>query len=327
MNVKDYLFRLQTELRGLSSEEKSLIVEEISSHIHEGQTDPNISDDEIKRLEQLSIEMGNPEDLGRRLKHIHHPNHWLEYLVIIIPEVFLLPLVYGVISVLFASNGSIETAQDQLLYISIRTSIVIQMCLVIVGLFLYIRQGTLTGLLFWLSSGWLSIFSMCYREERWIFSGSYNQSIAGFAESIFWNLALIGLLIWLSKLLWKTKDPLWFTFVAIPFLTALGNLTTGQVLISGGFPGGYPLPDWRFGWFGFHQIAAVIWPAVFIFPKSRIIRWFALLINAAPIAIMNLFASSRYPHLIAIWALPIVLVMVNWAFDLINLKEKPQISR
>jgi hypothetical protein len=327
MNINDYLARLQTELKNLSPEEKSLIVEEISSHFDEGQADPVLGIDEISRLDRLENEMGDPQDLARRLKHIHHPNHWLEYLLIVIPEVILLPLLFGVISILFSSKGSMQTTQDSIYFISIRASIVIQLGLVLIGAFLYKRNGTLTGLLFWLSSVWLSIFSMCYREERWMFSGSYNQSIPGFAESIFWNLALIGLLIWLSKLLWKTKDPLWFTFVAIPFLTALGNLTTGQVLISGGFPGGYTIPNWRFGWLGFHQIAVVIWPALFIFPKQRLFRWFALLVNTTPYALMNLIASSRYPYLIAIWSLPIVLVVANWIFDSTLLKDKSPLIR
>ncbi len=327
MNINDYLTRLKNEIRDLSPEEKSMIVDELSSHFDEGQADPVLGIDEISRLNRLENEMGDPQDLARRLKHIHHPNRWLEYLVIIIPQVFILPLIYWVISVIFASNGSIETAQDLFLFISIRTSIIIQMCLVVVGIFLYKRHGTLTSLLFWLSSVWLSIFSMCYREERWIFPGSYNQSIGGMAESIFWNLALIGLLLWLSRILWKMRDPLWFTLVALPFITTLGNLVTGQVLLSGKFLGGYSLPNWRLGWFGLLQIVTVIWPALFIFPKQRLFRWFALLVNITPFALMNLIASSRYPYLIALWGLPIALVVANWIFDSPLIKNKSQMIR
>jgi hypothetical protein len=327
MNISDYLAQLQTELKDLSKEEKSLMFEEISSHLTEGQNDPQLGDDETDRLKRLSVEMGSPIDLGRRLKQIHHPDRWLEYIMIVVPEVLLLPLLYWVISALFSFDGSIETAQGHYLYISIRTSIIIQLCLVVAGLYLYKHRGTLTGLLFWLSSVWLSIFSMCFREERWFFSGRYNQSVGGLAESILWNITLVGLMIWLSSLLWKEKDPLWFTFVALPFLTAIGNLTTGQVSLSGGFPGGYSLPNWRLGWFGLFQISVVIWPALFIFPKRRLFRWFALLVNITPFALMNLIASSRYPYLIALWGLPIALVVANWIFDSPLTKNKSQIIR
>ena len=62
MNIQDYLDRLQTELRGLPMEEKSLILEEISSHLYEGQSDPILGKDEENRLDRLSTEMGSPED-------------------------------------------------------------------------------------------------------------------------------------------------------------------------------------------------------------------------------------------------------------------------
>ncbi|MBN1538375.1 MAG: hypothetical protein JW908_16680 [Anaerolineales bacterium] len=322
MNTHEYLSQMESALKGLSDDEKASLLEEISSHLSEGQTDPQLGEDETPPLDRLAIEMGNPIELGRRLKQIHHPNRWLEYLMIVIPNIFVLPLIYWIITLLFPSNLSLLSPQKQFLYASIRVSIVVQIGLVILGVLIYKRQGSITGLIYWLSSIWLSIFSMCYREERWSISGTYNQSPGGLAESIFLNLFLIGLLIWLSRILWKIRDPLWFTFVALPFLTSLGNLVTAQVLLSGVFPNGYTLPDWRLGWFGLPQITVVIWPAIFIFPKQRIFRWLALLVNAFPFALMNIIASSHHPYLITLWVFPVLLVVINWISDSLSLKVK-----
>ena len=204
------------------------------------------------------------------------------------------------------------------MYISIRASIFLQISLVLIGLLLNKRQGLSAALLFWLSSLWLVILGLCLREGRWVSSNDFNRSAGGMIESTFWSITLICIFLGLSKILWKMKDPLWFTFVSIPFLTALGNLATSQMLLSGGFPDGYTVPIWHLGWFGIHQFVIPIWPALFLFPKKRIFHWFALLVNVTPFALMNLLASSRYPCLILLWALPILLISANGVFDLIG---------
>jgi hypothetical protein len=257
--------------------------------------------------------MGSPEELGQQLKRVHHPLRWLEYLLIVIPELFLLPLLGGAITAWFGWIGSAPTAQDLSMYVSIRASIFLQIGLALTGFLLYKRQNLTAPFLFWLSQTWLAVFSMCFREKRWDYLSDFNRFPGGIIESFFWSILLVVILISLSKLLWKMNDPLWFTFVSLPFLITLGNLATAQMMVAGGFPDGYASPVMLIGWLT--QMVKPIWPVLFLFPRQRLLRWLALLINVAPFAIMNLMASSHYLYLMVIWAAPIILVMANWIFD------------
>jgi len=99
------------------------------------------------------------------------------------------------------------------------------------------------------------------------------------------------------------------------------------MVLAGGFPDGYSVPLWHIGWFGLHQMVRFIWPAIFIFPKQRIFRWFALFINATPFALMNLIASSRYIYLTILWVMPILLVVTNWIFEILGRRRIMQINK
>jgi hypothetical protein len=159
---------------------------------------------------------------------------------------------------------------------------------------------------------------MCYREKRWFLTSEFNQSFIGIAGSVFWSFVLVGILFWLTKVLWTIKDPQYFVLVVIPFFSALGNLSVSQKILDGGFPNGYQLPTWQIAWFGLHQLVRVIWPVLFVFSKNRILRWFGLLIYATPFALMNLTASSNYPYLMAIWLIPIIIVAFSWLYEIVR---------
>ena len=324
MNIQTYLERLQRELKGLPPEEEALFVEEISSHFSEGLSDPGLGAEEPERLERLAREMGDPEDLGRRLKDVHHPKRWLEYLLIVIPEIFVLPVLSWIVLVVFFGPGGGPEENALFVYWGIRASVFFQFCLVLIGLWLYKRQGLLAGLLYWLSSLWLTVFVMCFRERGWAPAGISGQT----AQTVFWIVALVVLLAWLVRLLSRRKDPLFFTMTLIPFLIAVGNLATTRVILSGGFPEGYSLADWNLIWnFGPFELAHIIWPALFLFPKQRVFRWLGLGVYTAPIAVLNLIESTRYPYLVALWILPFVLVGVNGGLETIRHKHKPRIAR
>ena len=324
MDLQAYLNRLRKELKGLPRDEEALLVEEISSHFSEGLVDESLGEGEPQRLARLSREMGDPEELGRRLKEIHHPKRWLEYLLIVLPEMFVIPVLKWVILVVFFNPISEPAVSAAYLYWLIRVSILFEFGLVLICFWLYKRKGSLAGLLFWLSNVWLSIFSLCFREKRWSFTDGFNQT----AQSVFWGAALVALLVWLVSILVKRKDPVYFTLVSIPFLITIGNLATSRMILAGGFPEGYLLSDWNFIWnFGLPELARMVWPAVFLFPKRRVFRWLALLIYAAPVPMLNLIESVRYPHLMALWVLPFFLVGLNGVFDTISRKRKSRIVR
>ncbi len=313
MKADDYLERLRSRLSGFSEEERSEILEEIADHINEAQSDPKFGHD---NQEKLLAELGSPDELGVRLNGIHHPRRWLDYILIVLPALFVSQILSALIALTFPYDSA-PTAGTLGVYLGIRLTIIAQLVFAILGFKLYKQQRLITGHLFWLSSVWLTIFSMCFREKRWFPSSQFNQSIIGTAGSIFWSLVLVGILVWLTKVLWTIKDPQYFVLVAIPFFTTLGNLSISQKMVEGGFPIGYNLPTWQVAWFGLHQLACALWSAMFIFSKNRSVRWLGLLVYAAPLPLMNLVASANYPYLMAIWSIPILLVVFSWLFETI----------
>jgi hypothetical protein len=311
MKADDYLERLRSRLSGFSEEERSEILEEIADHISEAQSDPKFGQD---NREKLLAELGSPDELGVRLSGIHHPRMWLEYILIILPALFFSQILSALIALTFPYDSA-PTAGTLGVYLGIRLTIIAQLVFSFLGYKLFKQQRLITGHLFWVSSVWLTIFSMCFREKRWFPSSQFNQSVIGIAGSIFWSLVLVSLLFWLTKVLWTLKDPQYFVLVAIPFFTALGNLSISQKMVEGGFPIGYNLSTWQLAWFGLHQLARALWPAMLIFSKNRSIRWVGLLVYAAPLLLMNLVASSHYPYLMAIWSIPILLVAFSWLYE------------
>ncbi len=321
MNIKTFLTRMQAELQGFSQEERFQIDEEIRFHYEKGMVDAAMGKNEQERLERMQTEMGNPEELGRRMRNIHHPKRWVEYLLITLPEIVLMPILNWIILTAFFGGGIDPTANSTYIYWLSRVSILFEFSLVLICLQFYRKQGILTGLLFWLSSTWLTIFSLCFRENRWLAASSFNQTAGGIVESIFWGFVLLALLVWLVRILIKKRDPLLYTLVLIPALIMVGNIMNARMMSFGAFPDGYSLTNWNIiGNFGFYQLAHLIWPALFLFPKQRIINWLALLVYAAPMPVENLIASPHYPVLMIVWAIPLMLVSFNGIYDSIRSK-------
>ena len=313
MNIQDYLDRLQGELKGLPPDEKSQLVDEISSHISEGQLDPKLD------LNRLEVEMGDPKELGRLLKETHHPRHWLEYLLIVIPGLGLFQLINAIFIIWIGPVHIGVTDMDLSMIIGIRTCILIQMGLALAGYKLYKRLNLPAVFLYWISSVWLMIFVLCVREKRWDTVSGLDKPPFGLAETVFWSLLLVTILFGLSKLLWKLKDPLWFTFVSLPFLIALGNLVAGLVSISHVFSDWNP-PSWLWnGWFNPLQIGmSLVWPALILFPKTRLWRWLGLLVQILPFMIMYIVLSIYSPVMVLVWIVPLLWVLVNGVLDMKN---------
>ena len=324
MNIQTFLKRLRVELKDMPEEEKTQLVEEISFHINKGLSDPAMGKTEQERLERVSDELGNPEDLGRRLKNIHHPKHWLDYILVVIPRILIIPIINWIILLLLFKANNGPAAANVAVYWLSRASIVLQFGLVLLGVRFYKRQGLPTGLAYWLSSLWLMVFSLCFREKRWLFLVEHNQGIA--FESILWNIALLGTLIWLVNTLIKNRDNLLLTMALIPSLMTIGNIATMQMVSSGAFPGGYSLFNWNIlGDFGVYEIAHIIWPVLFLFPGQRFFKWLGLLIYAASVTVLNLIASSTQVDLLILWVLPSLLVLINCMIEIIN-KNRSQIA-
>ena len=326
MNTEQYLERMQEELKGLPEEEKRVLVEEISSHIDEGLADRHLGEAD-ERAQQLAVRMGSPQEMGRRLNNVHRPRRWLEYLLIVVPQIFILPFTtWLLIAIPNAGPTMNPKADDFFMYFGIRGAILVRVVMVVLGIILYKRRGRLTALLFWLCSLCLDIFSLCIREKRWI-SGDFNRNFGSVVETIFWSAVIIGLLIYILSLLFKQKEPLFFTLATIPFLVTASNLISTVLLYTGELADGYILPDWRLlGFVRIYTLSMLIWPALFLLPKQRIFHWFALLVYAVPMAAPNLVASSPYLWLLLLWTTPILLVSLTGSSILKTANGWPPLS-
>ncbi len=311
MKADEYLARLQAQLKGLPPEKQKELIEEIGSHLAEGLSDPRLDTDPVERAQRLEIEMGAPEDMGRRMQNIHRRNRWIDYLLVVLPAIILSPLITFVLFRLFPMAGS-GLAINSSTYWSMRVLFLVHIILVVIGIQRYRRFGSPGLGVYWLVETWWGVFALCMREQRWRF-GSFSN--VGAIETIFWLAVLAGLGIGLIRMLVRGRDPLMWVLGLLPFTMAVGNLVIGQMLLSGGFPNGYNLPNWVFGYFGPTQIALVVWPALFFLFRQRPLRWLGLLVDAAPLALMNLVAAFQYPKWVVLWSLPVVLVLGGWMFD------------
>jgi len=328
MDIQEYINRLQAELKGLPTEKRDLIIEEISTHLDEGQADKTLGQDQNRQIDHLIKDMGNPQELGRRLKEIHYPKRWLEYLLIVIPAGLFFPFLILIPGILFNILGIEPEYHYSIFYWANRLDILPYIAFVLIALSVSKQQGRETSLIFWLTTLWLYIFNLCADGSRWNEASRNNQYLFWAIETIFWSLILFGLLFWLSKILMRKRDPQYFSLVSILFVMSLGNLITNYMTLSGADIGNYAPSNMGFihGFYLPYLLAKWIWPAVFLFPKQRIFRWFALLIYAVPVVIVNLsIIPSQYPFLILLSVTPILLIAFYWMADVVDSRQKSRI--
>ncbi len=321
MNLEEYVARLKSELKGFPEEEKSALIEEIASHIEAGERNSQLGETPNERQKKLDHEMGSPEDLGRRLKEVHHPNRWIDYSLVLIPAQILPIIIAFVLTLLFGLQELPIKSTSLYAYklLSLRAIIIIGILMVTIGL----RRFSIPLLLFWLPQTIIMIFTLVYREKRWMLqSEPFNTTLIGVIESLFWLALMIAMIVWLARLLWRNRhDPLYVVLASLPFLITVGNMTVAP-LFTGEAPGGYSLPSWHVNIagfpFGLYQASEIIWPALFFVAQQRPLRWLGLIVYAVPLATMNLVASSNYPMLLVMWSLPILLVLVGWGLDILQ---------
>jgi hypothetical protein len=85
MTPEEYLLALGDELKSFPASERALLLEEIASHLESGEQDPHMGKDAELRRQKTLQEMGGPERLGSGLKKVHHPEGWLDFLLVLLP--------------------------------------------------------------------------------------------------------------------------------------------------------------------------------------------------------------------------------------------------
>lgn len=319
MNTDKYLAQLKAELKGFHPEERAALIEEVAAHIEDGLADPQLGNDLPERGQKLESEMGSPHDLGRSLKEIHRPNRWVDFLLVFVPyEILKYPLLLALTLILggLARTNSSPFSEPYFMA-SNRIFFLLYGLLVLISL----RRHSLDVLFFWLPQTILTVFTLIFREERWLPESPFNLNLAGVLESLFWLILLAGMISWLAYLLWVNRhDVLLIVLALLPFFITFGNMALSQYRSTGNFSGGYQLPDWNFAFIGgfplgVYQISMLVWPILFYISRHRQMHWLGLLLNATPLALMNIVASMRYPQLVVVWITPVTLVVIGWLID------------
>jgi len=329
MNIKEYINHLNSELRGFSPQEKAVFIEEVTAHIEEGQADIQFGHDAQERNQKLKVEMGSPNDLGRRLKEVHHPNRWINFLLVFIPSEVLMFLLLLILTIALSNLEPINSsyASKPYLMAAIRSSFILSILMVIIAK----QRRSISVLFFWLPQAIITAFLLLFREKRWLPQSPFNTNLAGIMESLFWLILLVILVSWLVYMLWVNRhNPLLIVLALIPFLITVGNMTLKSYISTGFFPGGYQLPNWNviviYGFpLGLYQISVIIWPLLFYVFRNQQVRWIGLFFYAVPLSLMNLVASSSSPLLVVIWIVPFLIVIIGWLIDMMRHTHQPNV--
>ncbi len=316
MNGDLYLKSLQAQLKGFSPEVQAQLIEEIAAHIEAGENDPGLGRDAADRARRLEKELGSPADLGHRLRQVHRPGRWLDFLLVTLPTILVFPLLP-----LFANwiTGPATQALtqigpgDSLLWVSLRLSILIQTGLVLTSRW----KGSPGVMIHWLASVLLAMIGLLLSEIRWpwLSKDPSIASLVGLPEMIFWLAAVSIFLIWLIRVVHAQRsEPLLVILAVIPFLFATANYVSGLTIrydqienLDFVFP--------VIGWFGLSQVAGFIWPALFFLPDQRDLRWAGLMTLPVTYVIYNVWPYRVYPWMVTLYVLPAVLVLVAWIRD------------
>jgi hypothetical protein len=254
----------------------------------------------------LDAEMGSPEDLGRGFKQLYRPRRWLDFLLVVVPALVISPLLTWVISWFTGPLQGAWHADQPLLWISIRVSIILSTLLLGASLW----RRSLPLLFYWLPQAIAQLFVLVYREQRLLPGrGPYAQSAGGLAEDIFWLAALAGLIIWLAVLMVEHRqDVLLLALAVLPFLYMAANMSTASASPDGQV-------SFVIGWFGLSQVSSLAWPALFYLPRRRAWRWLGLLVFALPYLVYYSWPYRNHPLQTALFTFPALLVIFAWLVE------------
>lgn len=323
MNAEEYLTQLRLQIKDFSPQEQAELIEEIASHIETGENDPRLGPDPTDRANRLQAELGSPNDLGRGLRGVHRPNRWVDYLLVAIPSLLVIPLMPLVI-VTVAKLTKIDLLsgmESSFSWSYFRVYIAFYSVLMI----LCVRKRSVSTLLYWLPTTILSIVALLLREGRLPWNPTGVEPGAPL-ETSFWLVALLALSIWLIKLLRQHRnEPMLVVLAVLPLLIAVANLVSG---ITERRLQGEQIEyiNFTLGWFGLHQIAAFLWPALFYLPRQRAVRWLGLLTFTLPYLIYYTWPFRAHPLVLSLYILPVVMIIYVAARDL-RVTQKPLYGR
>lgn len=308
MIPEEYMDQLKVGLKSFTDEEQAQILAEIESHIESADRDPQGEQDPQERQRSLMRELGSPQDLARGFRSVYRPGGWIDYLLVIVPEFILFPLLGFLFTAPDLPGAAPSGEWPYNYWLTGRAIVVLSALLALAG----IRRRSLGLLLFWLPVTAADIVSLMTREQRWqVFPAEVRGSPF---ESLVWYVLLLLTVGWLVRVLWKQRaDLLLLTFALQPLLLAGANYAT--VLIHERTNLAVNFPYWALGPISLFKGIELAWPALFFIGKSRRLRWLGVGLSAANLGVYNAMAGWKSPLIVVIWALFLGVVALGWSLD------------
>lgn len=298
--AEEYIHELRKQLKGFSTKEQEALIEEISSHIEDGEEDPKMGKEVLQRRKKLMNELGSPKDMANGFKDTYQPNRFLDYLFILIPYLF-----YPYLNALYMS------LMPKYGWADVRLDVVVHLPLV--ALALWRRSAPLA--LFWIT---ILVSQLLYitTQSYWYYG----------IQTIFWALLLLGLIILAGYILWKKRnDLLIMLFGLLPVSMCILGSILSVVRPTGATPYGFLNLSLMVGYlsirdFSFYLILGTM--ALFFLPTNREIRWFALALYGLMIGLgrdyLIEFQTRNSMTPMAQWVyylwviLPLLIVFLGW---------------
>jgi hypothetical protein len=316
MDSMGYLKRLHSQLKAFSADEQSQIMDEIASHIEDGEQDPKLGHERTERENRLAQELGSPDDLGNGMQQVHRPRRIWDVLLVIAPNFVVFPvLLYLVERVMGGASLGMNDGNQigSIWWISIRVSIIAQAVVILISHW----KGSKGVLIYWQVSFMLTVLGVILSGSAWPWVPNDLQIVntVSHFELIFWATILGMLLFWLVRLLRMVRtEPLFLTLAGILIANAVANyisvLTIRHLHID--------LTMVRnpiLFYFGLSQLAGFVWPVMFYLPRQRDIRWAGLL--AIPLAMLvdQAWSYHSYPVVSISYILPVAIVLIAWGVE------------
>jgi hypothetical protein len=314
--MEEYIQALRKQLKGFSSNEQDALIEEIRSHIDDGEEDPRMGEDREERRRKIISELGSPKDLGSGLKAIYRPNRLIDYSLIAIPFLF-----YPYLNSLYIS------LMPKYSWADVRLDVLIHLPLVAIGL--WRRSAPLT--LFW---------ATLLISQLFIITGRLYWSYG--IQTVFWSLPLLGLLVLAGNVVWKNRNDL---LIVVFGLMPLAMCIVGTLFNTLSVIRPFELIIWRSAWsaaqhaaYGLldrsllvlyihlrdiEQFYSVLALALFFLPSNREIRWGALAVTGFIMGLGHRYlldyqynTGLMAPWIYILWLiLPLIIVSFGWWLD------------
>jgi len=346
MTPDEYLRSLKDQLNAFPPRERAELFEEIASLFESGEEDPHMGREPEERRQKTLAEMGSPEQLGQGLKKVHHPDGWIDYLLVIGPILLDMAVVY--------SLHLADPAGSQAFRIGFGLAC---LCLVLIGLRRHSNLLVLTWIeIFatWVISLLASLgqflvpkvildpadlrYTMVFTSPDALQVRWFRGLPAG--EGIFWLIMFAGAIYLLGWIIWRNRrDWLIVSYALLELIALAGSYAVPLLLHQAGwdkmiegvkfrsFPA---MMVWMDLPILFTLLGFVMWGMLFIAYK-RPLRWAALAgyaLSAGLQAGVYMYRPSVYalPEYFQLLLLPLAIVVVGWSLERSKKRPSPVIA-